>query len=244
MNNKVTLENRLAVRNKLSEIPQLYQDWKKLLFLHWAYDPEFIQKSLPEGIFVDTFEGKAYLSVVAFLIENQRLFNLPSLPGFSNYIEVNVRTYVYDKNGIPGVWFYSLDINSILAQEVGRRWYCLNYYFNRLKFTDKNVITGKRFRDPSVSFHLEFQHENDFHVTDPQSLEFFLIERYLFFTYRNGIKIGHVHHDPYQIADATLNNWNKDSVKIPGFVFQQHTPDLVHYSPGVNVDIYKLKKRT
>ena len=36
-------------------------------------------------------------------------------------MELNLRTYVYDRAGVPGVWFYSLDANQPLAVGIARR---------------------------------------------------------------------------------------------------------------------------
>ena len=48
----------------------------------------------------------------AFLMRNVRFVEMPALPWFSDFEELNVRTYVYDRNNVPGIWFYSLDCNS------------------------------------------------------------------------------------------------------------------------------------
>lgn len=242
--NNVTLEDRLDVRNRPAEYPQLYQEWQSLLFLHWEYDAEMLQKSLPSGLFVDTFEGKAYLSVVAFLIRNQSIGFMPSLPGLTNYIEINLRTYVYDKNRVPGVWFYSLDIDSFLAQEVGRRLYQLPYHLANLEMLERQnrlIISGKRVEDSKVSYELDYSWEENYRLPDPQSLDFFLIERYLFYSFGTDLKMGRVHHQPYQITDVKLNNWNEDSLKLKNFQFKTLLPDYSHFSPGVNVDLYRLK---
>ncbi len=93
----------------------MYQNWRNLLFLHWEYDVEAIQSTLPEGLRVDTFAGKAYLGIVPFFMEDVHPRFFPTIPGLSDFQEVNVRTYVSDHRGIPGVWFYSLDANQWLA---------------------------------------------------------------------------------------------------------------------------------
>ncbi|MGB0760111.1 MAG: DUF2071 domain-containing protein, partial [Rubripirellula sp.] len=38
----------------------------------------------------------------------------PAVPGLSKFLELNVRTYVTRDNK-PGVWFFSLDAESMLA---------------------------------------------------------------------------------------------------------------------------------
>ncbi|MEM7565301.1 MAG: DUF2071 domain-containing protein, partial [Pseudomonadota bacterium] len=103
------------------------QRWEELLFLHWEVNPDLIQATLPEGLKVDTFEGKAYLGVVPFFMRGVRPAFLPAVPGISDFMECNLRTYVEGPDG-PGVWFYSLDCNQAIAVEVARSFFCLSYY--------------------------------------------------------------------------------------------------------------------
>ena len=57
---------RLAARTRPTGKPVMYQQWRDLLFLHWEYSVAAIQATLPDGLFVDTFAGKAYLGIVPF----------------------------------------------------------------------------------------------------------------------------------------------------------------------------------
>ncbi len=114
---------RLAARIPPAQKPVMHQRWTDLLFLHWEYPLEALQSTLPAGLFVDTFRGKAYLGIVPFFMRNIRPRFLPALPGISNFMEMNLRTYVHDRSGVPGVWFYSLEANQRLAVEVARRFF-------------------------------------------------------------------------------------------------------------------------
>ena len=71
----------------------MYQQWRDLLFLHWAYPVAAIQATLPDGLFVDTFGGRAYLGIVPFFMQKIRPRFLPAVPGISDFMELNVRTY-------------------------------------------------------------------------------------------------------------------------------------------------------
>ena len=105
----------------------MWQRWTDLLFLHWALPPDVIQKTLPEGLAVDTFDDRAWVGIVPFFMEDIRPAGLPSVPWLSSFLELNVRTYVRDAAGRPGVWFYSLDCNRWMAVEVARRAFHLSY---------------------------------------------------------------------------------------------------------------------
>ncbi len=54
-----------------------------------ALAPEAVQPLLPRPLAVETFEGVAYLGLVAFTIRDVRGAGLPSLPAVLNFHEVN-----------------------------------------------------------------------------------------------------------------------------------------------------------
>lgn len=95
--------------------PVMFQRWAHLLFLHWSLAPDLVQLTLPHGLQVDTFEGKAWVGIVPFFMRGVRPAGFVSVPGISNFLEMNLRTYVRDEGGRPGIWFYSLDANQALA---------------------------------------------------------------------------------------------------------------------------------
>ena len=64
------------------------------------------------------------------------------MPGVSNFQEVNVRTYVFDENGTPGVWFYSLDADCWPGVQWGRRLFGLPYHWTRMRFS-RDDSTGR-----------------------------------------------------------------------------------------------------
>ena len=106
---------RLAARQPNGRRPQLmHQRWESLLFLHWRVSADRIQRTLPPGLTVDTFQGAAYLAIVPFFMLNVRPVGLPAVPWLSFFQELNVRTYVFDDAGTPGIWFYSLDCNRVV----------------------------------------------------------------------------------------------------------------------------------
>lgn len=93
----------------------MHQRWESLLFLHWRVPAATIQQTLPAGLTVDTFEGEAYLGISPFFMRQVRPTGLPAVPWLSDFLELNVRTYVYNADGVPGIWFYSLDCDQPLA---------------------------------------------------------------------------------------------------------------------------------
>src|SRR5215213_11335570 len=94
--------NQLAVRERPRlQRPVMYQKWRELLFLHWQYDRAALQATLPPGLQIDTFAGQAYVGIVPFFLHDVRAPFLPPVPSLSHFQEINLRTYVYDQQGIP-----------------------------------------------------------------------------------------------------------------------------------------------
>ncbi len=100
--------------------------WHDLLFAHWPVEPSIVQAKLPDGLQVDTFDGRAWIGVVPFRMSGVRPRGWPPLPGLSAFPELNLRTYVV-ADGKPGVWFHTLDAPSRIAVRYARRFFHLPY---------------------------------------------------------------------------------------------------------------------
>lgn len=62
----------MAERDRPAGAPVMYQRWEDLLFLHWSVDPASIAHMLPSGLYVDTFQGNAWVGVVPFSMSPTR----------------------------------------------------------------------------------------------------------------------------------------------------------------------------
>lgn len=227
----------------------MYQDWRDLLFLHWEYPVAAIQAKLPDGLFVDTFGGKAYLGIVPFFMRNIRPRFLPAVPGISNFMELNLRTYVYDRAGVPGVWFYSLDANQSLAVAIARRFFHLPYHHAKMKSSRtaegrihyESLRSGARANGSRCVF--DYAPGADLPPSAPGSLEFFLVERYrLYSSAPDGLRRGAVFHKPYPLCRADVTAWDENLLPLDGFAATGRAPDHVIMSRGVDVTIFPLER--
>ena len=71
----------------------LTANWHHLLLANYQVDPDLLQTFVPEQTSIDPFEGKVYLSLVAFMFEQTRVLGVP-IPGYRCFEEVNLRFYV------------------------------------------------------------------------------------------------------------------------------------------------------
>ena len=247
---KPTLETRLRLREQPQHrTPVLYEKWHDLLFLHWEYDPQTIQRTLPNGLYVDTFEDKAYLGVIPFFMRDVRPRLFPSIPGLSDFQELNVRTYVYDSNGTPGVWFYSLDANQYLAVKTARLLFNLPYFYANMTSEvnpDNEEISYSSFRyrtDSNLKTYFRYRPISDTSFSRPGTLEFFLIERYILFAYSNNkLYAGRVWHRPYPLTEVEVSDLDENVLSLDGFSKRSRTPDHKIMSSGVEVDIFGLEE--
>jgi uncharacterized protein len=236
------IRRQLIERQQPSRLlPVMFQRWLHLLFLHWPIAPDLVQMTLPKGLLVDTFEGHAWLGIVPFFMRGVRPAGFISFPGISNFLELNLRTYVRDVSGRPGIWFYSLDANQMLAVWLARAAFALPYEFAEMKATisgDEIDYRSHRFGSGS-SLRYRYRPTGRLGEARLGSLEFFLIERYRLFARRgNKLYSGQVHHSPYQLRKVTVAQANPELFAMNGFRTPAERPAHMVYSERVDVTIY------
>jgi uncharacterized protein YqjF (DUF2071 family) len=112
----------------------MVQRWADLAYIHFDYDADTVRSLLPDGLDVDTFEGRAWVGLIPFSMRDVGLPRLPAVPYLGSFPEINVRTYVV-RGGVPGVWFFSLDVSRLLPALVARIGYRLPYCWGSASHT-------------------------------------------------------------------------------------------------------------
>jgi uncharacterized protein YqjF (DUF2071 family) len=233
-------ERLLRARVRPPRSPVMRQRWDDLFFLHWEYSAAAIQARLPAGLTIDTFEGKAYLGVVGFRMNAVRPAFLPALPWLSYFNELNVRTYVRDAAGEPGVWFFSLDCDRAPAVEIARRFFGLPYEHAAMSSGPGLTQVCCR-QGETETAHYAWSAASAPQATTPGSLAFHLAERYSFFSMRGGRLVrGQVHHTPYPLSDAVASTWSDLPLRWDGFDVGGRAPDLAHCCQGVPIEAFSL----
>ncbi len=87
---------------------------------------ELAGTSAASGLTLETWEDRAWIGVVPFLMSRVTPRCCPPIPKLSRFLELNVRTYV-SLDGKPGVWFFSLDAANRIAVRVARATFNLPY---------------------------------------------------------------------------------------------------------------------
>ena len=233
-------ERLVRARVRPTRRPVMRQRWDDLFFLHWEYSAAAIQARLPSGLTVDTFEGKAHLGVVGFRMNAVRPAGLPALPWLSTFNELNVRTYVRDAAGEPGVWFFSLDCDRAPAVAIARAFFGLPYEHAAMSF-GPGLAQSCRRQGEQETAQFAWSAASSPQVAPPGSLEFHLAERYNFFSVRRGQLVrGQVHHAPYQLSEAAAATWSDLPLRWDGFDVGGRGPDLAHGCQGVAIEAFSL----
>jgi uncharacterized protein YqjF (DUF2071 family) len=218
----------------------MQQGWRDLTYVHWPYEPEQVQGLLPAGLTVDTFDGAAWVGLVAFHMERIRVPGTPAIPYLGTFPETNVRTYVRGPDGRPGVWFHSLDVNRLLPVLVARASYRLPYMWSKMAIDhDRDRVTyvaHRRWPGPQGVFSdLSVRRRSP--IKTPSGLEHFLTNRWGLFTkLRTRLAYAPVDHPTWPLENADIVDLQDGLVAAAGYPSPTGQP-LVHYSPGVEVRI-------
>ncbi|MGW2715176.1 YqjF family protein, partial [Streptomyces sp. NPDC001356] len=183
-------------------LPALRAGWLTQTFVHWAYPPEEVQRLLPDGLVVDTFDGAAWVSLTPFVMADVRPPGLPlALPSFP---ETNLRTYVRDRSGRDGLWFLSIEVSSPVM--LGARAVGVPYHAGRLEVTrrgDTLVYAGAR-RGGGPSYEVAVRPGEP---VRPGTRDVWLTSRWRAFTRRLGaLWETPVEHAPWPVREARLDS--------------------------------------
>lgn len=222
--------------------PVMRQQWDRLTFLHWPFEAADVQRLLPEGLEAETYDGAAWVGLVPFYMRagapgGQRV------PWVSNFCETNVRTYVRDRAGRSGVWFFSLDASRLGAVVAARATpYRLPYFWSSMRLGERGseiaYLSRRRWPGPRpATSRLRIGIGAPIDPADVTELEHFLTARWMLFTVTGSRLISaRVHHQPWPLYRAQAKVLEDHLVTAAGLPVPPSEP-LVHYSPGVNVSV-------
>lgn len=232
----------VALRKRPPGWPVLHQRWSQLVFMHWAYTPDAIRPLLPASIELDLFEGTAWVSLVAFTVSRMRPTLLPPIPLLSDARQINVRTYVR-REGVPGLWFFSLDATSPLAVRAARMAYKLPYHDARMEASARSgSVSFRATRSKGgapASFEAEWRTGDERPSPQPGTLDSFLLDRYLLYAVgRRHWLSARIHHRPWPLRHAMLVRLATTMLQAEGVPPADDAPLLHAQAYPFDVDIW------
>lgn len=223
------------------------QIWHELLFAHWPVAPEVMRSLVPDVLPLDTFDGQAWLGIVPFHVSYARPRGVFPVAGVSRFTEMNVRTYV-TVQGIPGVYFFSLDASNPIDVAIARKVFHLPY-FNAV-MRSLRVDGGIHYRSrrthrgaPPADFEALYRPIAPVAPGARGTLEYWLTERYCLYTVVKGDRVYRcdIHHPAWPLQVAELETTRNTMAQAQGI----HLPDtapLLHYVQRQEVLIWWLRR--
>src|SRR5215469_307635 len=221
--------------------PVMRQRWEQLTFLHWPFDPEVVQRLLPDSLRPDVFGGAAWVGLVPFFMRVSTAGGT-RLPWVSSFCETNVRTYVRDRDGRTGIWFLSLDAARLGAVGVARATYRLPYFWSSMRLASRGGETGYACRrlwpgPRGVVSRVRVAAGEPYRPAELGDLDHFLTARWILFSVHGARhRFARACHPPWPLHRAEVRVLDDRLVPAAGLPPPPGEP-LVHYSPGVEVSI-------
>ena len=225
----------------------MYMEWHNLLFAHWAVKPALLEALVPKGLTLETFDGFAWLGVVPFQMRYTAPRKWLSVPFISHFDELNLRTYVTDGKK-PGVWFFSLDCNNLLAVRAARIGFHLPYMDAKMQVTNRgdavvysSVRTHKH--EPSAALECLYRPTGDVFRSQSGSFEHWLTERYCLYSANNAQQVfrGEIDHSPWALQPAEAE-FSSNSMAGGIGVSLVSKPEILHFSKKIEVKAWLLHK--
>jgi len=208
--------------------------------MHWAFAPGEVRGLVPPELELDLFAGRAWVSLAAFRVSSMRPTLVPPLPWLSRAEQINVRTYVH-REGVPGLWFFSLDATNPVAVWAARLAYALPYHQARIR-----VVSDAK----CVSFHAErtdvraaparlsasWECGESRPPVRPGTLESFLLERYVMYSGSGeSMRRARIKHRPWPLRRASMRHLASTMLEAAGLPKRDDAP-LVH-AQGLPFDV-------
>ena len=205
-----------------------------MTFLHWPFDPATIQSRLPGGFEVDTIKGEAWVSMTPFLM-TFRVAGLPPIPTMATFPETNLRTYVRGPDGRDGLWFFSLE-----AQSLGLVLAASTFYGVPYRWAEMSIVFGETIRYRSRRRHgppagHDIVVRPGAAIDTPPELDVWLSGRWRGWTRVAGRPCAvPVLHPPWPLHEATLVTFEESLFDANGLT-RPAAPPRVRFSPGTDV---------
>ncbi|PKV48890.1 hypothetical protein ATE84_0906 [Aquimarina sp. MAR_2010_214] len=216
---------------------KFYQEWNNAIFIHWQVELSELQKYVPKELEIDLFEGKPWVSLVAFTMEKIRPKHLPAFPPISTFDEINIRTYV-KSNSKTGVYFLSIEGGTSLSCKIAKAISELPYRYSKITRSEHQYQSI----NPEFKDELDIQFSIGEEITEKSTLDKWLTERYaLFQDTERSINEFEIHHIEWPIQKIELTHLKVNYPRFDKLIKEK--PDKIQYSKGVNVIAWGKNKK-
>lgn len=209
----------------------LTAQWRHLAMLTYEVPPSVLRPYIPPGTELDTWDGKAFVTVVGFLFDQVRLLGW-AIPGHQEFVEVNLRGYVRRRG--PDGWrrgvVFVRELVPLMTLAVAAR---LAYHERYLALPMwHQQLPGSRTSDSSDTLeyawrfrgrwnHLWVRTRGELSEPAPGSLEAFIVEHHWGYARigRRSCLEYHVEHPPWRVQPVMSCSLDCDVSGLYGAAF-------------------------
>lgn len=230
----------------------MHARWEDLIMASYEVEPDRLIPYLPAGTELDLYEGRCFVSIVAFWFADTRLLGV-KIPGHVSFEEVNLRFYVRYRG--PEGWrrgacFISEIVPKAAIPLVANTLYREKYRrlpMRHIRFSQQEKQVRYEWKLGQAWYHAEVMAQPTTVPMDPTSLEAFIAEHYWGYT-----RFDAQHTAEYQVEHPTWDlhpilkySLHYDTTKLYGSAFadlQTRTPDNLFLANGSDVKVHWGKK--
>lgn len=205
-----------------------------MAFLHWAYEPDQLKTMLHVGLEPDVFDGRAWVSLTPFLMADFRVGMLPAVKGLSTFPETNLRTYARGPDGRDGLWFFSLEADSVPTVVAASTGYGVPYQWADMTVEEGPTLRYRSRRRCGDGVGHDITVRPGPQCQAPSELDHWLTGRWRAWTVVGGrLAAVPVQHEPWTLHEAEVEHLEESLLAAAGLP-PPDEPPLVHWSPGVD----------
>jgi hypothetical protein len=174
--------------------------WENLIMANYAVNPEILNRYLPNGVELDFYKNKTYVSLVGFMFKQTSLFNIP-IPFLGTFEEINLRFYVKRVEGDSikrGVVFINETVPYKLVSWMANKLYKEHYIAiptkNKIAINDFSKSIRYNWKIDNQWNHIAVNTAKENTQMLPGSMEEFIFEHYFGYT-----KINHQLSQEYKV---------------------------------------------
>ncbi|MGH9684569.1 MAG: YqjF family protein [Candidatus Acidiferrales bacterium] len=203
----------------------LSTEWRDLVLLNYEVQPDLLAPYLPQGVELDSCDGKTYISLVGLRFAQTKMLGRLAVPFHTDFEEVNLRFYVRrrsDQEMRRGVVFIREIVPLHAVAQIARTVYGENYLRLPMRHSTSNGNSPI-----SIEYQWLFQTQWNRLYADADcqpslpaegSIEQFITEHYWGYArQREGRCVEyHVSHAPWRVCSASLAGFKGDPDRLYG----------------------------
>jgi uncharacterized protein len=222
--------------------------WENLIMVNYAVNPEVLKPYLPNGVEIDFYNNKTYVSLVGFMFKRTSLFNIP-IPFLGTFEEINLRFYVkrVERDKIKrGVVFINETVPYKLVAWLANKLYKEHYIAiptkNTIEITNLSKNIKYKWKINKSWNHLEVNTVKEKEQMLPGSVEEFIFEHYYGYTKINSqlsqeYKVNHPRWQVNKVIDYSINCDFKSMYGNDFSFLSKQIPDSVIIAKGSPVTV-------